>query len=144
MTLNELCQESHARAKEAGWWEAGKVKTPLECHMLIVSEVAEATEEVRNKKGAFYISGNAGESTAIIPTDAEAIADLMENWTSPSMNEAQRLATCKPEGEATELADAVIRIADWFGRHGWDLEAVVKAKMAYNQTRGYRHGGKAA
>lgn len=49
MTLNELCKLSHNRALEAGWWEPGKQKTALECHMLIVSEVAEATDFTRSK-----------------------------------------------------------------------------------------------
>ena len=48
----------------------------------------------------------------------------------------------KPEGEAVELADAVIRIADYFGLKGWDLDTIVKIKMDYNRTRPYRHGGK--
>jgi len=48
----------------------------------------------------------------------------------------------KPEGEAVELADAVIRIADYFGKKNWDLEAVIKKKMAYNASRPHRHGGK--
>lgn len=48
----------------------------------------------------------------------------------------------KPEGESVELADALIRICDYFGAKGWDLEQVVRDKLAYNKTRGYRHGGK--
>ena len=48
----------------------------------------------------------------------------------------------KPEGEAVELADALIRIADYFGLKGWDLEGIVKLKMEYNKTRPHRHGGK--
>ena len=47
----------------------------------------------------------------------------------------------KPEGEAVELADAVIRIADYFGLKGWDLDGVVKLKMKYNESRPHRHGG---
>lgn len=46
----------------------------------------------------------------------------------------------KPCGEAIELADAVIRICDYFGHQGWDLEGIIKQKMAYNATRGHKHG----
>lgn len=52
------------------------------------------------------------------------------------------VAEGKPEGEAVELVDAVIRIADYFGSKGWDLEKIIKAKMSYNEGRPYRHGGK--
>ena len=48
----------------------------------------------------------------------------------------------KPEGFAVELADTIIRIADLAEKHGIDLEAVLKLKMAYNKTRPFRHGGK--
>jgi NTP pyrophosphatase (non-canonical NTP hydrolase) len=50
----------------------------------------------------------------------------------------------KPEGIAVELADVLIRIGDWCGKHGIPLEAALRAKMAYNKTRPHRHGGKLA
>lgn len=46
--------------------------------------------------------------------------------------------------QAEELADAVIRIADFFGKKGWDLTQVLEMKMAHNRTRPFRHGGKRA
>lgn len=48
----------------------------------------------------------------------------------------------KAEGVPTELADCVIRILDYCGRVGIDLQAVMEKKHAYNLTRAYRHGGK--
>lgn len=105
MRVNELVEKAHKRATEAGWWNPGK--SPLEIHMLIVSEVAEATEEVRDCKNPFYFNPNG-----------------------------------KPEGEAVELIDAVIRICDYFGHKGWDMEKMIKAKMRYNETRPHRHGDK--
>jgi len=48
----------------------------------------------------------------------------------------------KPEGIASELADVLIRLLDTCGRLGIDLEDVVDKKLAYNVTRGYRHGNK--
>lgn len=50
----------------------------------------------------------------------------------------------KPEGFVTELADAVIRIFHIAGLMGLDLENAIITKMAYNEKRAYRHGGKKA
>jgi len=41
-----------------------------------------------------------------------------------------------------ELADTIIRILDFAGGHDLDLEGAVAAKMGYNESRPYRHGGK--
>jgi len=43
-----------------------------------------------------------------------------------------------------ELADTIIRVLDLAAGAGLDLEGAVRAKMAYNETRPYRHGGKLA
>lgn len=48
----------------------------------------------------------------------------------------------KPEGIAVEMADCIIRILDWCGKAGVDIDDVVERKMAYNETRPYKHGNK--
>ena len=48
----------------------------------------------------------------------------------------------KPEGIAVELADCIIRIADFCGRNKVDLDGVLTMKMKYNESRPYRHGNK--
>lgn len=48
----------------------------------------------------------------------------------------------KPEGIPIELADCVIRIAHYCGAHGIDLVGALKAKIAFNKTRPYKHGKK--
>jgi NTP pyrophosphatase (non-canonical NTP hydrolase) len=48
----------------------------------------------------------------------------------------------KPEGESVELADAVIRIMDYFSTKGWDLGSIIEAKAGYNSTRPWLHGKK--
>jgi len=105
-SLEKWTKYIHRWAKRKGWWEFPN--SPLEIHMKIVTEAAEATEEVR--------SGNP------------------DVWFDEK--------TMKPEGEAIELADAVIRIMDYFGYKKWDLEKMIALKMRFNETRPYRHGGK--
>lgn len=48
----------------------------------------------------------------------------------------------KPEGIPIELADVVIRIMDYCGYAGIDLETALMQKIEYNKTRPYRHGNK--
>jgi len=43
-----------------------------------------------------------------------------------------------------ELADVIIRVLDLAGGIGLDIEGAISAKMGYNETRPYRHGGKLA
>lgn len=48
----------------------------------------------------------------------------------------------KPEGVAVEMIDCVIRIFDWCGHAGIDVEGIIKTKHNYNATRPYKHGKK--
>ncbi len=131
MNLKEWQKKVYDIAKSKGWYDAEVPKsTDVERHMLIVTEIAEATEEVRNSKPPVYIL-NALDK--IVGTDGtkESIEKL-----------ANEYQIRKPEGECIELADAVIRIMDYFESKGWDLEAAIKMKSDYNETRPYRHGGK--
>lgn len=41
-----------------------------------------------------------------------------------------------------EPVDCVIRIFDYLGEEGADVEAILAEKCAYNETRPYRHGKK--
>lgn len=50
----------------------------------------------------------------------------------------------KPEGIAAELADVLIRIGDTCEHYNIPLEEAIAAKLEYNKTRPYRHGGKKA
>ena len=114
LELNELAKQVYETAKSKGWYDNGG-PSPLERHMLIVSEIAEATEEVRNKKPSFYLMHHnidAAEDTDVIQVNCDDVSKL-----DISIAQA-KLPKGKPEGEAVELADALIRIADIFGSRG--------------------------
>lgn len=107
--MDEKQAEIHQLAKTKGWYET--TRTPVEMHMLFVSEIAEATEAVRN-----------GEK----PIHYKIIDGIMS----------------KPDGELVELADAVIRIMDYFAAQGVSLADTIELKHEFNKTRPHRHGGK--
>jgi len=110
--LNILRDEIKANNIIRGWYD-GEMPRPLEMHALMHSEISEATESVRNGEDAVWIS-----------------------------NEDPGGLDYKPEGEAIELMDCLIRILDRFGREGWNADAIYRQKMDYNKARPYRHGGK--
>ena len=100
---------------------------------LIGTEVSEAIEELRNGHGfeAYY------------PHHAPGCA-LGDYRVYGSGHTPAPACTCtpKPEGVPSELADIVIRALDFADARKIDLGAVIEEKIAYNATRGHRHGGK--
>lgn len=46
----------------------------------------------------------------------------------------------KPCGIPSEAADVIIRILHFSGKHGIDIGGAVAEKMAYNDTRPFKHG----
>lgn len=50
----------------------------------------------------------------------------------------------KPEGVPIEMADIILRVLDFCGHAGIDIEEALRLKMAYNDSRPFRHGGKRA
>jgi NTP pyrophosphatase (non-canonical NTP hydrolase) len=84
--------------------------TVLEDMALIVTEVAEAIEDYRACKS---------------PTDV---------WYE------HRPHGDKPCGIPSEMADVVIRVLHFCGKHGIDIERAVAEKMSFNNSRPFRHG----
>lgn len=128
--LNELAFHIHKNAKAKGWWDDER-QFP-EIVALIHSEVSEALEEWRNGHDTHEIyfpdSGGHGPQA---PDETYA-----KNW-------AEQFGW-KPEGVPIELADVIIRILDYAGHLGLDIDRAVELKMEYNKTRPHRHGGKRA
>ena len=102
-----------------------------------INELVKEVHETAKEKGWWDSPRSPLEIHALIHAEiAEATEEARKG--NPDMY----LEEGKPEGELIELADAIIRIADWCGFKGWDLEEALKVKMEYNKTRPYRHGNK--
>lgn len=129
MNLNEWARDIHTNAVEHGFWEPKmEFNTAL---MLIVGEIAEAMEEHRaGRPMVWHQCAWDGE-----PCNEDSVCDHL---VGDGCDVGDRLE--KPEGIAVEMADALIRILDWFGSEGLDVEAIVKEKHEYNKTRPYKHG----
>jgi NTP pyrophosphatase (non-canonical NTP hydrolase) len=120
--LNKLRDEIHQNAVEHGWWDEGRSFGDIIalCH----SELSEALEAFRSDYPGKYAKCN----------DCGAVIGVMG------------LSCCgkpmKPEGIVIELADTIIRILDFCGQKGIDIEEAIRIKHEYNKTRPYKHGGK--
>lgn len=123
-SLNALAADIHANAVEHGWWDEPRTLGDIValCH----SELSEALEAYRD--GEELVHGCCGH------------CDYQEKCDHPA---PAGETGCKPEGVAVEMIDCIIRILDWCGKMGVDVDGVLRMKHAYNKTRPYRHGGKA-
>lgn len=106
---------------------------------MTVQELVDAAFETAKDKGWHDPAPSTAEFIAL--THSELSEALEQARDGRAMNEVYRTAESpKPEGVPIELADAIIRIADFCGQHDIDLEQAIEDKMAYNRSRPRRHG----
>lgn len=109
--------------------------------------------EINEANGWYDGDRHFGDDVALIHTEVSEMYEAYRQWglddaTQAVVNEAVESLTGekpvppKPEGVASEVADVFIRLLDTCERHGIDLAAEVERKLAFNRTRGYRHGNK--
>lgn len=142
-TLKEMQAEVREVNEANGWFESDR--TVGDDVALLHSEVSEMFEAYRDHGLADFttvtIDGRHRHSDRALdiferlradeaPTDEDELLFLA----------AEGLA--KPEGFGSEAADVLIRLLDTCERRGVDLDWEIERKLAYNRTRGHRHGGK--
>lgn len=127
MELNELGRQVHTTARDKGWWDDYDLIGELGVFGVPVETLQAFTD--------FFLSAK----LALIGSEAhealEAYRDRgLESWFSEGGE--------KPEGVLSELADTVIRCADFATAMGLDLDAAIEMKMDCNRGRAHKHGGK--
>lgn len=134
--LNELAKEVHENAVSHGWWD--KEPSFGEIIALCHSELSEALEEYRAGRTPtkiHFTGSKCKESGGFCVPDAQ---DECPN--NPQECGAYKIG--KPEGIDIELADCILRILDYCGHAGIDIDEAIALKHEYNKTRPYKHGGK--
>lgn len=139
MPLKVLIQEAYENSAAHGFHQGEENMTPLQRlgkYMLMVTEVAEAVEEVRQGDMEVLYDHLPNDPRMHMLHERFALTkfDKDGNQTGISLG--------KPVGILSEEADIIIRVFDEVGRRG-QIEAFVRVlieKMLWNRTRPVMHG----
>lgn len=119
---------------------ASKSKIDKENHTMTCKQWQQRIHQWAMSKGWWESERNTGEIYVLFHSE---LSEAFEHWREHRQDYFVD-PTGKPDGEAIELADAIIRILDYAESRGWDMDALIELKMKYNDSRPYRHGGKKA
>lgn len=110
MNLQILAKEIHENNIAKGWWENPRHQE--ESLMLCITELAEATEEIRNAAPEVYVMDQFKEIHNVLFSDGK--------WhTTGGLDVAAY--KLKPEGNCIEIVDNAIRLLDLAEWNKWDL-----------------------
>jgi NTP pyrophosphatase (non-canonical NTP hydrolase) len=166
--MQQFCHRAHQNSKDKGFWDEGEEKVEQNClagedysytvktrpinfgekYMLMVSELCELFEAHRKGK----LTAPCDKPCYVIdPTSAEPTRIRCEACNGTGQFRQDNCPTCAGQGlitttgirpltnEEEEIADVLIRVADYCGYRNIDLGAVILSKMRYNATRPHMH-----
>lgn len=103
---------------------------------LTIEEIMKESHITAVEHGWWEGERNNGEMIALMHSELSEALEALRHGNGPS----DHIPIFS--GVEEEFADVIIRIADICIERGWDLEGAIKAKMEFNKSRPYRHGGK--
>lgn len=136
-----IAREIHETALSKGWWDSNipealvdKLVAVTSAHPLTDNTRSAITETLKE----YWPKRNVGEMMMLWVTE---IAEAYEEYRKGRLDDTYEVDG-KPEGGVVEVADLIIRVLDTAHDRDWNLGYAIRAKMNYNKTRPYRHGGK--
>ena len=173
MNLTKLQKEAHAIARDHGWWDEERTfgdlialvhselsealeayrdeVLPSKPHLLstkVASELADVVIRVADMTEHYGVDG--GVMDRQLANQREVIPDLPPDFTFGERITALHnwVSNAGQFGHDQEqwsgyLGIVVFEVERMAAHYGIDLDAAIEAKMEYNRTRSYRHGGKA-
>lgn len=144
--IDEHLEEPNGMSKE--WAKAlrkirGKYTKKLwEEKPLTINRMVKEAHETAKEHGWWDEERAFGEQIALMHSELSEALEEARNGSAMDLiyYSVDKQGNPKPCGIPTELADAVIRIADLCGHYGIDLDNAIKIKMQHNKGREYKHG----
>ncbi len=106
----------------------------------MINDLCEKAYKIAKEHGFWNEERNFGEVITLMHCELSEAFEEYRN--GKEINETYYENGTKPCGIPSELADVVIRIFDFCGGNGIDLEKIILEKMEYNETRPYKNGKK--
>ena len=125
--LNESAKLIHEGNKKRGFYDDGE-KNIGELLMLVVSELGEALEAHRKGKESCLLAfqDSINEQYYQDISQQEAFINAFKLHVKDGFND--------------EISDSIIRLLDICGYLNIDIDTHINLKLAYNETRPYKHG----
>lgn len=104
----------------------------------VFNQLAQSIHNTAVEKGWYEKERNDFEMLALVHSEVSEIVEALRKG-NPRSEKCPQFSLAEEE-----CADVIIRLLDQALKNKWNIGGAMLAKMEYNKSRPYRHGGKLA